>query len=208
MLPGAQTGAAVEQLAFVPPWKPMQLQLQGPSSSPVTVDAVPTEQRFAGWSMKARPLAPLQTPLTGVGTMLAAQSGDEAPPFNPPQIHDHGPEPKTGTGVAPPAAQRLTVGAAEKLAPWAAPQEPGTGVLGIGALQTAVPPPFDPLQVHDHGPNPVTALAVPPAQRFWVGAADIVVLWEDPQTPSGAAMMGRKPGPASLYTFLWVGSVT
>ena len=44
-------------------------------------------------------------------------------------------------------------------------------------------PPFDPAQVHDHGPEPDTELAVPVEQRLVVGAVETVVLFEVPQVP-------------------------
>jgi hypothetical protein len=59
-----------EQLAFVPPLVPLQLQLQGPL--PVTVVAVPDEQRsVAGATPRKAPLLLPQTPSTGLGEKAA-----------------------------------------------------------------------------------------------------------------------------------------
>ena len=51
------------------------------------------------------------------------------------------------------------------------------------AEQLAGDPPFDPLQVHDHGPVPDTPLAVPAVQRLVVGAAVNICPFDEPQTP-------------------------
>ena len=47
----------------------------------------------------------------------------------------------------------------------------------------AVVPPFDPIQPHVHGPIPLTAVAVPPLQRFVVGAVVDVCPFDAPQVP-------------------------
>ena len=44
-------------------------------------------------------------------------------------------------------------------------------------------PPFDPAQVHDHGPEPMTELAVPMEHRFVIGIVGTIVLFTEPHTP-------------------------
>ena len=53
----------------------------------------------------------------------------------------------------------------------------------IYAEQLAVVPPFAPLQLHVHGPVPLTAVAVPELQRFVLGAVVKVCKFELPQVP-------------------------
>ncbi len=53
----------------------------------------------------------------------------------------------------------------------------------VWALQLADVPPFDPAQVQDQGPEPVTELAEPVEQRLEVGAEETFVLLAEPQTP-------------------------
>ena len=68
--------------------------------------------------------------------------------------------------------------------------------VGVGcdtvtnAEQLAVVPPLEPLQLHVHGPEPVTDDAVPAEQRLVEGLDDTVVPLDDPHTPltgAGAA---------------------
>lgn len=60
----------------------------------------------------------------------------------------------------------------------------------LDALHDAVVPPFEPLQLQDQGPPPVTGVAVPALQRFGaVGAVATDVLFADPQVP-GVAPVG------------------
>ena len=47
----------------------------------------------------------------------------------------------------------------------------------------AVVPPFDPVQFHDHGPLPLTAVDVPPLQRLVLGSDVNVPPLDDPQIP-------------------------
>ena len=66
------------------------------------------------------------------------------------------------------------------------PPGPAEGVtvhVLIFAEQLAFVPPLEPLQLHDHGPLPVTNVGVPMLQRFVVGAAVNVPLFDVPQTP-------------------------
>jgi hypothetical protein len=51
------------------------------------------------------------------------------------------------------------------------------------AEQVAVVPPFDPVQLHVHGPAPLTLEALPELQRFKVGADVNVPLLDEPHAP-------------------------
>jgi hypothetical protein len=90
------------------------------------------------------------------------------PAFNPVQDHVQGPEPLTE--VAVPAEQRLVLGAEERLAPLLLPQTPLTDKLAEQAVEEVLVPPLAPLQPQVQGPEPLTEVAVPVAQRFVVGA--------------------------------------
>jgi hypothetical protein len=103
------------------------------------------------------------------------------PPLLPPQLHDHGPLPLTAEAV--PAVQRFAVGLALTVAPFEEPHAPLTAVEASLSEQVAVLPPLLPAQLHDHGPLPLTAEAVPAVQRFAVGLALTVAPFEEPQAP-------------------------
>jgi hypothetical protein len=77
---------------------------------------------------------------------------------------------KAGTGPLPPL---LPV----------APIAPVLPVEASLSEQVAVLPPLLPAQLHDHGPLPLTAEAVPAVQRFAVGLALTVAPFEEPQAP-------------------------
>ena len=51
------------------------------------------------------------------------------------------------------------------------------------AEQLAVEPPFDPTQVHVHGPLPITELAAPWLHKFAIGTVMNDTPFDDPQTP-------------------------
>ncbi len=51
------------------------------------------------------------------------------------------------------------------------------------AEQLAVVPPLDPVQLHVHGPVPLTVVAVPALQRLVVGAVVKVPPLDEPHTP-------------------------
>jgi hypothetical protein len=53
----------------------------------------------------------------------------------------------------------------------------------IFAEQLAVVPPLEPVQLHVHGPLPLTAVAVPELQRFVVGADVNVPPFDEPHAP-------------------------
>ena len=65
-----------------------------------------------------------------------------------------------------------------------APAEGVTVQVWRLAEQLAVVPPFWPAQLQFHGPEPVTALAVPAVQRLALGAVVKVPPCDAPQTPS------------------------
>jgi hypothetical protein len=160
------TGVAAllaEHEEVVPPLLPSQLQLQGPE--PVTEVAVPVVQRLVlGALLTATPLAEPQTPLTGVGVLLAEQE-EVVPPLLPSQLQLQGPVPVTE--VALPAVQRLVVGALLTVLLLAVPQAPLTGVgeaVQVAEQEALVPPAF-PGQVQVRlEPETVTSLR-PPAEQ-------------------------------------------
>ena len=57
------------------------------------------------------------------------------------------------------------------------------GVVACVAEQLAAEPPFVPTQVHDHGPVPVTADALPTEHRLLVGMDESEAPFELPQVP-------------------------
>ena len=91
------------------------------------------------------------------------------------------PAPPTYAAVAPTlhAAHRWPFGNT-----MSAVSQPGYVVVRRGAEQLAEAPPFVPEQVHDQGPEPATAEAVPAAQRLDDGAEVEAVPLADPQAPS------------------------
>ena len=56
--------------------------------------------------------------------------------------------------------------------------------LMIFAEQLAVEPPFDPEQLHVHGPLPLTVVAVPALQRLVAGAEVNVPPFDEPHAPA------------------------
>jgi len=121
------------------------------------------------------PLEPVEASLSEHDAVL--------PPLLPAQLHDHGPLPLTAD--AAPAVQRLAVGLALTFAPFEEPHAPFTGVAEATffAEQVAVVPPSLPAQLHDHGPLPLTADAVPVLQRLAVGALLRLPPFEEPHAP-------------------------
>ena len=119
-------------------------------------------------------------PLEPVVPVEASLSEHEAvaPPLPPAQVHDQGPLPLTF--VAVPALQRLAVGAALTVPPFALPHAP---FVSSRAEQVAVAPPPEPAQVQVQGPLPLTATGVPALQRFAVGLLVRSAAFEEPQTP-------------------------
>ena len=100
-----------EQLAWLPPFIPAQVQTQEPDPLLVTEEAVPGLQRFvAGAVMKVWLLAEPQAPFNST---LAEQLAVE-PPLIPAQVQTQEPEPLFATVEALPGLQRLDVGAVRK----------------------------------------------------------------------------------------------
>ena len=177
--PAEERGA--EQVAVEPPLDPAQLQLHGPL--PLTPEAEPVvHSPLVGAVLVMTPFAGPHWPLTGAEASSARQVA-VVPPLLPAQLHDHGPLPLTGE--AAPAVQRLAVGALVRLAPFEVPQAPFTGCAEatLVAEQVAVVPPPLPAQLHDHGPLPLTADAVPVLQRLAVGALARLPPFEAPHAP-------------------------
>ena len=111
--------ALAVQLAFVPVFAPLQVQLHGPE--PLTADAVPELQRLAvGAIARFAPLLLPQPPFT----IKAAEQESVVPVFAPLQVQLHGPLPLTADAV--PEVQRLAAGAALRSAPLLLPQAPLT----------------------------------------------------------------------------------
>jgi hypothetical protein len=77
------------------------------------------------------------------------------------------------------------------------PAEPDE--LETEALQLAVEPPLLPAQLHFHGPLPLTADAVPAAQRLAVGALVSVAPLEEPHLPLTAAAPVSVKDAAELF---------
>ena len=133
------------QLAATPPFDPLQVHVQGPV--PVTVEAVPIEQRLVvGIDVL---LVPFEIPQTPLIIKLALQLADD-PPFDPLQVQAQGPVPVTAEAV--PVEQRLAIGADDKLELFDAPHTPSIGAALHEAEQLADDPPFDPPQVHETEP--------------------------------------------------------
>jgi hypothetical protein len=130
----------------------------------------------------SEPLEEEPPPVEPVEASLSEHVAVE-PPLLPPQLHDHGPLPLTADVV--PVVQRFAVGAVLTDAPFALPHAPLTGCAEATfvAEQVAVVPPLLPSQLHDHGPLPLTAVAVPVVQRLAVGALLSLPPFEEPQAP-------------------------
>jgi len=101
------------------------------------------------------------------------------PPLDPLQPQVQGPEPDID--VAVPVEQRLVLGAETKLPPLEEPQAPLTGIPPVE--QSAVVPVFKPVQDQVQGPEPLTDVALPAAQRFVFGCELRLAPLDDPQTP-------------------------
>jgi len=94
--------------------------------------------------------------------------------------------------VGVPELQRLAEGGLVTEAPFALPQAPLVGFCTLPeAEQKAVTPPLEPMQLHDHGPEPETFEAVPLLQRFCMGIAFENPLAE-PQAPLTGGMVCKE----------------
>jgi len=96
--------APVEQEAVVPPFEPVQVQVQGPE--PLISVALPESHKLAA-GVEDR-LAPLDDPQTPSVERLVEQEA-VVPPFCPEQDQDQGPSPEIEEAV--PVLQKLEVGA-------------------------------------------------------------------------------------------------
>ena len=124
-----------EQLAFVPPLLPLQLQLHGPL--PDTVPAAPAEHKFVlGTLDTATPLELPHEPFVAVVCLVAEQLAF-VPPLLPLQLQFHGPLPVSA--LADPAEHKFEDGALETTTLLALPHDPfvatGVGVVFGGFAQ-------------------------------------------------------------------------
>lgn len=137
----AFTRSGAEHDALVPPFAPLQFQLHGPD--PLTVVAVPDEQRFDdGADVTPTPFADPHTPFC----MSGAEHDAFVPPFAPLHVHAHGPVPLTADAV--PDEQRLELDVDIVPVLSALPHVPLMAQSGLAFEQFAVVPPPDPTQFH------------------------------------------------------------
>jgi hypothetical protein len=123
--------------------------------------------------------------------VFLAEQAALVPPLEPSHDHVHAPEPETA--VAEPVEQRLVLGAEARVELFAEPQTPFTPFTVVFcAEQEASLPPLEPVQVQDHGPEPLTEEAVPTEQRLAVGA-EAAVPFALPQTAFIAVGTGVPP---------------
>ena len=79
--------------------------------------------------------------------------------------------------------------------PFAAPHTPLIGAGGCkGAVQLTVMPLFSPMQFQFQGPFPLTAVALPAAQRLSIGCIIIAAPLAEPQRPFTAGAGGGGAG--------------
>ena len=167
-----------EQLAVVPPFRPPQVQVQGPD--PLTAEAVPALHKLALGALPIdAPFAEPQAPL--VAGVFVAEQFAVAPPLLPVQVQAQGPLAPPCTAVALPTLQRLLLGADAKTPLLEEPQTPLTA--GLYARQLAVEPPPEPAQLQVQVLPLATADAEPALQRPVDGAVAEVMPFEGPQEP-------------------------
>ncbi len=171
-VPQTPTTCKVVQEAADPPLVPEQLQVHG--LLPLTVEAVPTEQRpVVGIVVALALFAVPQTPLTAVALVTLQEA--EAPSLLPLQVHvDVSPSAVTFEGV--PEVQEPAV----------EPQAPSTfsSCCSREAEQESFSPSLLPVHVHVHGPWPLTLDAVPDEHRPLVGFEVRLAPSAEPQAPS------------------------
>jgi hypothetical protein len=179
------TGATQE--AGLPPLAPEQVHVHGPL--PLTDPVIPEEHNpFCGFARVAAPLAAPQAPSSGAGGSKGAVQLVVMPPFSPEQLQFHGPLPTTPERT--PEAQRLSVGWADVVLPFADPHRPltatpgGLGGMILLAEHEPTPPPLLPEHDHAHGPSPLTALAVPLLHKPSTGMSFRLVPSAEPHAPS------------------------
>ena len=140
-------------------------------------------------SKKARFVKPAATACGGgllgkvpLPEAIVAEQLALVPPLLPTQLQFAKSLP-TVTAEAVPLEHRLVVGGLLKVWPFDKPHCPLIAVCRSGAEHCALVPPFDPVQLHDHGPVPLMADAVPLLQRLVVGAVLTATLLALPQLP-------------------------
>jgi hypothetical protein len=167
------TSSWAEHDAVEPPLVPVQFHDHGPE--PVTVEAVPVLHKpVVGVLVRSAPFDAPQLPLTSSW----AEHDAVEPPLVPVQFQFHGPEPDTDEAV--PVLHKPVVGVPVRSAPFDAPHAP---FVLRSAEQLAVEPPFDPVQLHDHGPEPVTDEAVPVLHKPVVGVLVRSAPFDAPHAP-------------------------
>lgn len=150
-----------EHKAMAPPLLPAQLHDHVPKS--VTAEAAPELHRLVvGALLNSAPLAAPHAPLSA-----NCDAAHEAvvPPLLPLQLQVHVPPPATEDAV--PALHNPELGAVLAATPFAAPQAP---FANSSAEQEVEAPPPELAQLHDQGPDPPTAEAVPELHKLAVGA--------------------------------------
>ena len=165
-------------MVFDPVFSPLHVHDHGPV--PETALAVPVVHNVpeVGAMPKVFPCDDPHVPFTGAEKAEAQLAFD--PPFDPLHTHDHGPVP--ATALALPVVHNVpAAGAVAKVFPCDHPHEPFTGGEKE-ELQLAFDPPLTPLHIHDHGPVPVTALALPVVHKVLAGGEDTKVFpFDEPQ---------------------------
>jgi hypothetical protein len=175
----AESLSGAEQAALEPPLVPVQLQRNGPT--PVTEEALPVAHRFElGVEVDESPFPLPHVPFTG-GSLSGAEQDAFAPPLVPLQLQRNGPTPITEEVL--PVAQRFELGAEDDESPFALPQVPMVGIGKSGAEHEAFEPPSPPAHVQLKEATPVTAEAVPIAQRFVLGELAAAAPLAEPQLP-------------------------
>lgn len=101
------------------------------------------------------------------------------PPLAPAQDHAQRPL-LLETAEALPLLQRWVVGFLLDAAPLDEPQAP---LISSNAEHCAEEPPFEPVHVHEKGPDPVTAEAEPELHRLAAGAVVTTAPFASPQAP-------------------------
>jgi hypothetical protein len=149
-----------------------------------------------------------------VALSRGAEHDAAVPPFDPGQVHIHGPVPLT-TGVVlllclflvlilptrsllallvsalVDVPHRFDVGFEETATPFAEPHAPLTPlVVALDCVEhDASVPPFDPAQVQVHGALLLTVEAVPVLHRLEIGAEETLVPFTNPHAPLTAVVL-------------------
>jgi hypothetical protein len=155
-----------EQLAVVPVYAPVQLQVHGPV--PENPETEPAEHRLGDVAANDITLDPSTIPHTPFAVLFAVPVS-LFPPLTPVQVHVHGPAPENPE--TEPTEHRLGEVAVneEKLPASAAPASPSI-VLFTVAVHTLVVLVPVPVQVHVQAFAPVTKAEGVPFKQLGVGA--------------------------------------